>query len=146
MLLLLPRSCFRSPPSDAYCWNPWIFGTVDKTLHLYITSLSLTLALTRSLKTLSYSDHTSLDTKRSKGALSCHGPSRKHRASHILILREILVFMHCTGFLEYNNFHIRCTNTSRNIRFWFIQGTNTPENERTFIFGPLILPKIRQKF
>lgn len=38
------------------------------------------------------------------------------------------------------------TRLEKQVRFLFIQFTNTPENERSFIFGPLTVPKIRQKF
>jgi len=71
-------ACVRTHSSDVHYCNPWIVVTVDKITALIIAALSLSLALTRLLKTLSYSDHTLLDTKRSKRTLSFHGCTRKY--------------------------------------------------------------------
>jgi len=64
-LLFVRWPCFRSHSSHVHYCNPWIVETVDKITALIIATLSLSLALTRLLQTLSYSDHTLLDTKRS---------------------------------------------------------------------------------
>jgi len=76
MLLFLQWSCARSPPSDAYRCNLWIVATADKNAAFNISALPLALALMRPLQTLSNSDQTSLNTKRSKRMLSCHGSTR----------------------------------------------------------------------
>ena len=82
-----------------YC-NPWINATVDKIIVFIIAVLSLSLALTRSLQTLSYSDHALLDTKRSKRTLNSkilitENIIRDFKEYHILKRRCLKNFIHC---------------------------------------------------
>jgi hypothetical protein len=54
----------RRQSSGTACCNRWIVLVVDKITARIIAALSLALALTRSLQTLSYLDLTSIGTKR----------------------------------------------------------------------------------
>jgi hypothetical protein len=118
---LLRCSSVRSPSSDVFCCNPWFVVTADKITTLIIAALSLSPALTLSLQTISYSDHTFLDTQRPKRTLSFHGCTRKNLSlktqfvivniTFILKLWGTRMFSHCTDTLENNNFYTRSTNT-----------------------------------
>ena len=120
-LLLLPWSfagC-RSPASDTHCYD---CCTVDKITALVTLTLSLALEITNSLQTLSYSDHTSLDTKRSKWTFSCHGSNRKENwtlITHFEIIKNITHFKNTSE----NNFHSIHRHENYKCCIW---RTNTP--------------------
>jgi len=84
--------------------------TVDKITALVTLTLSLALAITSSLQTLSYSDHTSLYTKRSKWTFSCHGSNRKENWTLITHSEIIQNTTHFKNSSE-KNFHSLHTHT-----------------------------------
>jgi len=99
VLCWMSRSCF----GYTLLW-PIDCSTVDKITALVTLTLSLALVITSSLQTFSYSDHTSLDTKRSKWTFSCHWSNRKENWTLITrfeIIKNITYFKNTSE----NNFH-----------------------------------------
>jgi hypothetical protein len=105
----------------------------------------------RSLHRFSYSHCTSLDTERSKQTLSFHGSTRKklitenthsrlQRTSYILKILGIRIFIHCTGTMDKNYFHIRWKHALPKIST-FIFRSHTFVETKKFASGTQTLPK-----
>lgn len=113
-VVLLRFSCVRSPSSDVFCSYPWFVAIADKITLLIIAALSLSLAHSRSLQTISYSDYTFFIHVTIKTNAKLHRVHSKYfsmetqflivNITYILKIWGTRIFCHCTDTPKNNNF------------------------------------------